>query len=117
MFMRLAMAGCIALAIVPTRALVEPGTRMAAESNRPFCERNPHTCGAIPELWTGLRTKVVLAGTSAYKIVLQEIERGERPMPGQSPNEFPPHAADLKGTLNARDRMPDWDAKPDGGRG
>ncbi len=111
MFTRLALAGMLALSMVPTRALVEPGSQLEIESRRPFCERNPHTCGAIQEVWIGLRTKVLLVAGSAYRIVVAEIGKadtgpfGPRPLP-----QFPPHAADLKGTLNARDRELDWQA-------
>ncbi|MEL7302723.1 MAG: hypothetical protein AAGJ53_03415 [Pseudomonadota bacterium] len=113
MFTRLALAGMLALAMVPTRALVEPGSKLAIESRKPFCERNPHTCGAIQEVWLGLRTKALLVAGSAYRIVVAEIAKAETGAPGQGPlPQWPPHAADLKGTLNARDRALDWQAPP-----
>jgi len=124
---RFLILALIALAIVPTSMLRphEPGRL----PERPFCDRNPHTCGAASELWDGLVIKSSLVLEMALRNVngddgessSQPTRLGVTPSATESDGATGPVQQVLipalrsavrdtlvKGTLMPEDRAPAW---------
>lgn len=70
MILRLGIVALIGFALVPERLLTDEV--IARTESRPFCERNPHTCGAVGEIWAGAQHKALLVGRLVVTRLLAE---------------------------------------------
>lgn len=77
MILRLGVVALVGFALVPERLLTDEV--MQRTENRPFCERNPHTCAAVGEIWAGAQHKAVLVGRLVVTRLMSEQDgRTER---------------------------------------